>query len=245
MLIFSIVLLCVIVTGVYMKPFALQTLQLFSVCCLFFSSTVMSDEPRQYRIDVWADNWFTAYIDGVPLLEDSVSISTERSFNAETHQFSASAPFVLAFVVKDFKENDTGLEYIGSHRQQMGDGGFITQITDLNSDSVVAISDSSMRCKVIHKAPLDSSCTSLSKPVAGQGQCQFMSEAEPTSWKIPSFDDSSWQHATEYTDSQVRPKGGYDRIKWKAGAKLIWTDDLEKDNTLLCRLVVDDSALNN
>lgn len=222
-----------------MKPFTLQTLQLFSVYCLFFSSIATSAELKQYNIDVWADNWFAAYIDGKPLFEDSVSIKTERSFNAETHHFSASISFVLAFVIKDFKQNDTGLEYIGSNRQQMGDGGFITQITDLKSGSVVAVSDSSMRCKVIHKAPLDSTCSSSSKPIAGQGECQFISEAEPASWKTPSFDDSSWVSATEYTAAQVRPKDGYDRIKWDSNAKLIWTDDLEKDNTLLCRLVVD------
>ena len=225
-----------------MKTFtrqARQTLQCLSICCLFFSAIATSAEQKQYNIDVWADNWFAAYIDGKPLFEDSVSIKTERSFNAESHQFSASSPFVLAFIIKDFKQDDTGLEYIGTNRQQMGDGGFITQITDLKSGSVVGVSDSSMRCKVIHKAPLDSKCASSSNPIAGQGECQFMSEAEPASWKTPGFDDSSWVNATEYTAAQVRPKDGYDRIKWGSNAKLIWTDDLEKDNTLLCRLVVD------
>lgn len=188
---------------------------------------------------MWADNWFAAYIDGKPLLEDSISIKTERSFNAETHQFSSSLPFVLAFMIKDFKENDTGLEYIGSKRQQIGDGGFITQVTHLNSSSVVGVSNSSMRCMVIHKAPLDSKCARQSKPIAGKGQCRFTAAAEPNSWKMPTFDDSSWQNATEYSSSQVRPKEGYDQIKWNSGAKLIWSDDLEKDNTLLCRLVID------
>ncbi|WMP18759.1 YHYH protein [Thiothrix lacustris] len=222
-----------------MKPFIPKILSLFSIGCLAFSSTAMSAEQNQYNIDVWADNWFSAYIDGKPLLEDSIPITTERSFNAETHQFSASSPFVLAFMIKDFKENDTGLEYIASPRQQMGDGGFITQITDLKSGNVVAVSDASMRCKVIHKAPLDSNCAKVSNPIAGQGECQFTSEAEPASWQMPNFDDSAWQHATEYSVAQVRPKDGYDEIKWNANAKLIWTDDLEKDNTLLCRLVVD------
>ena len=225
-----------------MKTFtrqARQTLQFLSICCLFFSAIATSAEQKQYNIDVWADNWFAAYIDGKPLLEDSVSIKTERSFNAESHQFSASSSFVLAFIIKDFKQDDTGLEYIGSNRQQMGDGGFITQITDLKSGSVVGVSDSSMRCKVIHKAPLDSKCSSSSNPIAGQGECQFISEAEPASWIMPTFVDSSWVSATEYTAAQVRPKDGYDRIKWDSNAKLIWTDDLEKDNTLLCRLVVD------
>lgn len=222
-----------------MKSFVLQ---LFIICGWLFSTSATSAELKQYNIDVWADNWFAAYIDGKPLLEDSVSIKTERSFNAETYQFSAPDSFLLTFVIKDFKENDTGLEYIGTHRQQMGDGGFITQVTNLNSGSVVGVSDASMRCKVIHKAPLNGNCVSQSRPIAGQGQCQFMSAVEPASWKIPTFDDSSWQHATEYTAAQVRPKDGYNRIKWDSGAKLIWTDDLEKDNTLLCRLVIDGNS---
>ena len=214
------------------------TLQFCTICCWFFSANVTSTELNKYKIDVWADNWFAAYIDGKPLLEDSVSIKTERSFNAETEQFSASAPFVLAFMVKDFKENDTGLEYIGSKRQQIGDGGFITQISNLDSGNVVATSNASMRCLVIHKAPLDSSCVSQSNPIAGEGQCLFMTAEEPALWKTASFDDSSWPQATEYTAKQVRPKQGYDKIKWDSAAKLIWSDDLEKDNTLLCRLVV-------
>lgn len=202
------------------------------------SASTTAAELNKYQIDVWADNWFSASIDGKPLFEDSVSIKTERSFNAETHQFSSSLPFVLAFTIKDFKQNDTGLEYIGSNRQQMGDGGFITQITNLGSGNVVGVSNSTMRCKVIHKAPLDSSCVSQSKPVAGEGQCQYTTSEAPATWKMSTFDDSLWKKATEYSAAQVRPKDGYDKISWDSSAKLIWTDDLEKDNTLLCRLTV-------
>ncbi|SIS80585.1 YHYH protein [Neptunomonas antarctica] len=219
-----------------MKPFILQ---ICAICCWLFSTGATSAELNKYQIDVWADNWFAAYIDGELLLEDSVSITTERSFNAETLQFSSSFPFVLAFIIKDFKENDTGLEYIGSRRQQIGDGGFITQVTDLDSGNVVGVSSAAMHCKVIHKAPLDSNCASESDPIAGEGQCQFMTAEEPVSWKTPAFDDSSWQHATEYTAAQVGPKEGYDKIRWASAAKLIWSEDLKKDNTLLCRLVID------
>lgn len=212
------------------------------VFLLFFgvllSMTATSSDLHRYKIEVWSDNWFAAFIDGEPLLEDSVSITTERSFNAETHQFTAPDSFQLAFVLKDFKENNTGLEYIGSHRQQMGDGGFITQITNLDTGDVVGVSTSAMQCKVIHKAPLDSRCADEIDPQAGQGYCQFEAEAEPAGWKLASFDDSAWQQATEYSAYQVRPKGGYDRIDWDSKAKLIWGDDLEKDNTVLCRLAI-------
>ncbi|RKF19969.1 YHYH protein [Alginatibacterium sediminis] len=214
----------------------------FCGACWLVSTGLSGTEITSYGIDVWADNWFTAYIDGQLLLEDSVSIDTERSFNAETKQFQASLPFVLAFEIKDFKENDTGLEYIGSNRQQIGDGGFITQVTKSGSDNVVAVSNSAMRCMVIHKAPLNSSCVETSTPIAGEGSCLYQVVTAPQSWTLPSFDDSSWQPATQYTADQVRPKGGFEKIQWAPSAKLIWTADLEKDNTILCRLTVSDGS---
>ncbi len=65
-----------------MKTIARQTLHCLSICCLFFSSIAISEEQKQYNIDVWADNWFAVYIDAKPLFENLVSIKTERSFNA-------------------------------------------------------------------------------------------------------------------------------------------------------------------
>ena len=40
------------------------------------------------------------------------------------------------------------------------------------------------------------------------------------------------------TSRQVGPKGGYDNINWDAAAKLVWSDDLVLDNTLLCRMTI-------
>jgi len=205
---------------------------------LLTCSTLLSAAAQDYKIDVWADNWFSAYINGKPLLEDAVSITTERSFNAESTRFSASTPFILSFIVKDFKQNDTGLEYIGSRKQQMGDGGFITQIKALKSNKVMATSNAKMRCTVIHKAPLSSQCTTQKNPIAGKGACKFSTSAEPSNWKLAAFDDSAWPQAIEYSAAAVRPKHGYDKISWDSKAKLIWSEDLEKDNTLLCRLEV-------
>ena len=54
------------------------------------------------------------------------------------------------------------------------------------------------------------------------------------------FDDSAWPLAVEYTAEQVRPKDGYDEIEWDRSAKLIWSEDLVQDNTLLCRIVIAD-----
>lgn len=79
---------------------------------------------------MWADNWFQFNVNGVLVAEDSVSITTERSFNAEHFSFDSESPFTIGLIAKDFKENDAGREYIGTRRQQMGDGGAIVQVSN-------------------------------------------------------------------------------------------------------------------
>ena len=56
-----------------------------------------------YTAEVWADNWFSLSVNGEQVAEDSVSITTERSFNAESFSFTAERPFVLGLTAKDFK----------------------------------------------------------------------------------------------------------------------------------------------
>ena len=52
------------------------------------------------------------------------------------------------------------------------------------------------------------------------------------------FDDSDWPNAVVHSASAVRPLRGYHEISWDPGAKLLWADDLEIDNTVLCRFVL-------
>lgn len=188
--------------------------------------------------DVWADNWFEMRVDGEQVAEDSVPIRTERSFNAESFTFEAERPFVIGLVAKDFKENDTGLEYIGTGRQKMGDGGVIVQIKD-GAGATVAVSNAGWQCLVIHTAPLDKSCESAANPIAGEGACAFEVMDEPDGWDGPDFDASGWPQASEFSAAEVSPKDGYDRIDWVDDARLIWGPDLEQSNTVLCRLTVD------
>lgn len=201
---------------------------------LIFSEFSYADS---YHVDVWADNWFQLNIDGKEVGVDSVPITTERSFNAEQFSFTAEKPFVIGLIAKDFKENDSGLEYIGSRRQQMGDGGVILQIKD-TSGRAIAVTDKSWKCLVVHQAPLEKSCANEKNPVAGQGACSYKVIEPPQGWDTASFDDTAWPYANEYSEAQVRPKQGYDRIDWDAKATLIWGPDLETDNTVLCRLAV-------
>ncbi|WP_307962187.1 hypothetical protein [Salinispora arenicola] len=105
------------------------------------ATSTSSGAGTGFRIDVWADNWSAVYIDGEQIGEDSVPITTERSFNAETYTFDAQMPFTVSIEAMDFKETDSGIEYIGEPNQQMGDGGIIAQITDLATGEVVAATD--------------------------------------------------------------------------------------------------------
>lgn len=198
------------------------------------------DSPGSVAIhgEVWADNWFALYLGERLILEDSTPITTERSFNAESFVFNGDYPLQLNLVAKDFKENDTGLEYIGANNQQMGDGGFIAQFSDATTGDLIAASDPNWRCLTIHEAPLDRACEEEADPRPGVTPCQFASTPAPEGWMSPDFDDSAWPLATEFAAATVRPKGGYDRIQWRQEARLIWTADLETHNTLLCRLTI-------
>jgi hypothetical protein len=96
---------------------------LFAATLLTLSPVALSAET--FSANVWAENRFEMRINGETAAEDSVPITTERSFNAECSDFVAERPFIVGLVAKDFMENDTGLEYIGTRRRQMDDGGII------------------------------------------------------------------------------------------------------------------------
>ena len=118
---------------------------------------IVVDTPGAVSIrgEVWADNWFAFYLGERLIVEDSTPITTERSFNAEAFVFNADYPLQLNVVAKGFKQDDTGLEYIGRSNQQMGDGGLIAQFTDVATGATVAVTNTDWRCLLIHDAPLD------------------------------------------------------------------------------------------
>ncbi|MBX2848450.1 MAG: hypothetical protein KTR16_09020 [Acidiferrobacterales bacterium] len=202
---------------------------------LFFS--IASDaHALEIKADVWADNWFALYQGEELVKEDSTPFNTERSFNSESFTFEADLPTSFNVIIKDFYENDSGLEYIGSRRQQMGDGGFIAQFFDANTDELIAVSDDSWRCKVIHQAPLNRQCTRDNNP---QETCESNISEEPEGWMSANFDDSDWSPATVHSTRDVRPHGGYRNVNWVSDAQLIWGDDIEVDNVVLCRFEID------
>lgn len=198
-------------------------------------SSSPSDATSAFMVEVWADNWMAVSVDGTVIGEDSVPITTERSFNAETFEFAASFPFTIAIEAKDYQETHSGLEYIGTDRQQMGDGGLIAQVTDLSTGKVVATTDADWSLFVVNRAPLNTECEAAADPDA---TCEYETVDVPDAWSDTDFDDSDWDRATEWTADDVAPKDGYDEIAWDDTAHLIWGDDLYEVNTILVRSVI-------
>ena len=197
--------------------------------------TVNAEKPHRFLAEVWADNWFSLYVNGKKVGEDSVPIATVRSFNSEKIAFSATYPLTIGFIVKDYQEDASGLEYIGTPRQQIGDGGFIAQIKDLTSNKLIAVSDESFRIMVLNKAPINPECISSQSPVS---DCRFTNTTLPKTWLSSSYKDSQWAHASVFSEAEVGVKEGYFDISWSTKAKLIWSKDLKLDNTVAMRRVV-------
>lgn len=199
------------------------------------TAAVEAGVSSTFVAEVWADNWFSLTVNGEFVGEDSVPITTERSFNSETFTFEATYPLTIAVEAKDFKETDSGLEYIGENNQQMGDGGLILQVTDEASGDVVGTTSSEWRTLVIHEAPLNKDCENSDDPDA---ECESRIVDTPDGWTEIDFDDSTWANATVWSADDVGPKDGYDEIGWSTSAELIWGTDLESDNTVLARFIV-------
>lgn len=113
--------------------------------------------------EIWVDNWYALWVNGEQVAEDSTAYNTERSFNADVVTFNADLPMTVAFELRDFMENETGLEYIGTNRQQLGDGGAIFQFTDA-AGTLLGVSDDGWSCTVVQRAPVDTSCADLDDP---------------------------------------------------------------------------------
>lgn len=192
----------------------------------------------EIRADFYGDNWYSLYVDGELIGEDSTPFKTERSFNSDSFTFTTELPAQGAVIMKDFYEDDTGLEYIGTRRQQMGDGGFVGQFINTANGEMIEGSSTEWQCKVIHQAPLNKECARSSNPTE---ECESLITEEPEGWKLAGFDDSEWQPATQHSAQVVRPRRGYNDIDWNPDAQLIWGEDLEVDNVILCRFTLEDS----
>ena len=127
-------------------------------------------------------------------------------------------PMTIAVMAMDNANPKTGMEY-GNH---IGDGGFIIKFSD------GTISNAKWKAKSFFKGPLNHE---TSNPKVEHTPI-------PANWFAVNFDDSKWPNATEYTEQRVNPKEPFYKADF-AGAKFIWTEDLDLDNTTLFRAKID------
>ena len=128
-------------------------------------------------------------------------------------------PMTIAVMAKDNADAKTALEYNDTN---IGDGGFIMKI---GNDIVT---DSSWKAKNFFHGPINGD--------KANPKVQYFDI--PEDWYTIDFDDSSWANATVHSEESVRPKEPFYEKDFK-GAKFIWTGNLELDNTILFRKVVE------
>jgi len=163
------------------------------------------------RANVYADNWFILYVNGRLVAVDSIDFLPH---NVVSVDLLPEYPMTIAVLAKDNADPRTGREYGTS----IGDGGFILKFAD------GTVTDASWKAKCFFRGPLP----------GPDGRDRVEHTPLPPDWFAPGFDDSSWAAAVEYTEERVNPKEAF-RTADFAGARFIWTADLDLDNTVIFR----------
>jgi hypothetical protein len=163
------------------------------------------------RANVYADNWFMLYINGRLVAVDSIEFIPHNVISVD---LLPEYPMTIAALARDNADPKTGLEY----GTQIGDGGFILKFAD------GTVTDARWKAKSFFTGPLDRDAT---KP-------RVRHEPLPEQWWAVDFDDRSWKFATEYSVERIDPKESFFKADFE-GAKFIWTDDLDLDNTVVFR----------
>ncbi len=167
-------------------------------------------------VNVYADNWFKLYINGKLIAVDSIDFMPH---NIISFEILPEFPMTIAVLAKDNADAKTALEYNDSN---IGDGGFIMKIGD------DIVTDANWKAKDFFHGPIN----------GDKKNPKVKHTKLPENWYAIDFDDSDWSAATEHSEETVRPmKPFYD--KDFSGAKFIWTEDLELDNTIIFRVRIE------
>ena len=207
----------------------LSTLILLTTALQF--STVICQEPTTktarirkprmadtFKANVYADNTFELYINGVLTAVDSIKFIPHNVISVDV---LPTYPMTIAVLARDNADPKTGMEYANTN---IGDGGFILKFGD------GTVTNGQWKAKSFSHGPID---RDTKNP-------KIKSEPIPENWFAIDFDDSKWKNAKEYTQDEVGPKDPFFDHDFD-GAKFIWADDLALDNTVIFRHRVDRS----
>ncbi len=172
------------------------------------------------KLNVYADNWFVLFINGKLRVVDPIEYMPH---NVVSVDLLPEYPMTIAVMAMDNADPKTGLEY----GNRIGDAGLIIKFSD------GTVTNAKWKAKSFFKGPLN-------REVANP---QVRHDPIPANWHAVDFDDSSWAAATEYTEERVNPKESFQQAKEAfAGAKFIWSADLDLDNTVIFRTKVEAPA---
>ncbi len=186
-----------------------------------FAQDSTQQKPRKpqmsdtIKANMYADNWFVLYINGELTAVDSIRFIPHNVISVD---ILPTYPMSIAVMAKDNADPNTGMEYANTN---IGDAGFILKFSD------GTITDVSWKAQVFSKGPID---RDTKNPKA-------IHTPIPENWFAVDFDDSGWKQAKEYTEEQVSPKQPYFEHDFQ-GAKFIWSDDIELDNTVIFRKTI-------
>ncbi|HWA99577.1 MAG TPA: hypothetical protein VG713_13835 [Pirellulales bacterium] len=164
------------------------------------------------RASMYADNWFMLYINGELVAVDSIKFIPH---NVVAVDILPTYPMTIAVMAKDNADPQTGMEYANTN---IGDAGFILKFGD------GTVTNAQWKAKKFSWGPVNRNTRNP----------RVESIPIPDNWYAVDFDDSAWGYAKEYTQEQVGPKQPFFEHDF-AGAKFIWTDDIELDNTVIFR----------
>jgi hypothetical protein len=163
------------------------------------------------RANVYADNWFALCVNGRLVAVDPIDFLPH---NVVSVDLLPEYPMTIAVLAMDNADPRTGHEYGTS----IGDGGFILKFSD------GTVTNASWKARAFFRGP-----------VAGPGgEKRVERQPLPARWYAVDFDDADWAPAVEYTVERVRPKEAFGQADF-AGARFIWTGDLDLDNTVVFR----------
>ena len=215
------------------------------------TTAVLDEDGEEITAFLFGDNYFELYVNGQFMGRDAVAFTP---FNSHAARYRVTRPITYAVSLVDWEGYlGVGLEDMpaGIH---IGDAGFIASFSD------GTVTNESWKCKAFYVAPLDdpdclvldaagnldsSGCPSTDDTVSCIGNdptrtCRAAHLRLPDDWMQPEYDDAAWLPATIYTADQVTTAPGFRNYEATlfAGARFIWTSNLNLDDHVICRLTV-------
>ncbi len=214
--------------------------------------TVIDTDGEVITGYIVADNYFEFYVNGKLVAVDPVPYTP---FNSVVVKFKAKRPLTYAFKLVDWEEDlglGTEINFGKKFKFYQGDGGLVARFSD------GTVTDSSWKAQAFYIAPLKSPNDVIEKgnvhdttrlgrihpnaPAPGcEDKCYAVHYPIPPDWAAPSFDDSKWPRAYEYTDEDIgvtSVKGYTNFPELFEGSRWIWSLNLVFDNLVLARKTV-------